>query len=114
MFSFILKHLQLTNASLLYTSFLASNLRDSLVGMATRCGLDGRGLIAERGMRFFSTPQRPDRLWSPPSLLSNGYLRLLLRRVKRLGRKADHSPPSSVVVNNDGTVTPLPPYVFMA
>jgi hypothetical protein len=31
------------------------------------------GLIPGRGKRFFSSPQRPDRLWDPPSLLSNGY-----------------------------------------
>jgi hypothetical protein len=26
-----------------------------------------------RGWEFFSSPPRPDRLWSPSSLLSNGY-----------------------------------------
>jgi len=26
-----------------------------------------------RGSEFFSSPLRPDRLWGPPSLLSNGY-----------------------------------------
>jgi hypothetical protein len=26
-----------------------------------------------RGWEFFSLPPRPDRLWGPPSLLSNGY-----------------------------------------
>jgi hypothetical protein len=31
---------------------------------------------------FFSLPPRPDRLWHPPSLLSNGY-QTLLSRVKR-------------------------------
>jgi hypothetical protein len=31
-----------------------------------------------RGKRFFSSPQRPDLLWGPPSLLSNGYRGLLL------------------------------------
>jgi hypothetical protein len=29
--------------------------------------------IPGRGKRFFSIPQRPDRLWDPPSLLPNGY-----------------------------------------
>jgi hypothetical protein len=43
------------------------------VSIAMGYWLDGRGLIIGRGKRFFSTPQRPDRLWSPPSLLSNGY-----------------------------------------
>jgi hypothetical protein len=33
-----------------------------------------QGSIPDRGKRFFSFPQRPDRLWGLPSLLSNGYL----------------------------------------
>jgi hypothetical protein len=46
--------------------------RDASVGIATGCGLDAPGSI--RGSaRFFSFPQRRDRLWGPPSLLSNGY-----------------------------------------
>jgi len=28
------------------------------------------------GVRNFSSPRRPDRLWSPPSFLLNGYRRL--------------------------------------
>jgi hypothetical protein len=35
--------------------------------------LDDRSSISGRGKRIFSTPQRPHRLWGPPSLLSNGY-----------------------------------------
>jgi len=26
-----------------------------------------------RGWEFFSSPPRPDRLWGPPIILSNGY-----------------------------------------
>jgi len=26
-----------------------------------------------RGWEFYASPPRPDRLWGPPSLLSNGY-----------------------------------------
>jgi hypothetical protein len=36
-------------------------------------GLDDRDSILDRGNKFFSSPQRPDPLWGPPSLLSNGY-----------------------------------------
>jgi hypothetical protein len=49
--------------------------RDSAVGIAAGYGLDDRGV----GVRFpvrsriFSSPLRPDRLWGPPNLLSNGY-----------------------------------------
>jgi len=43
---------------------------------------------------FFSSPPCPDRLWGPPSLLSNGYQVFFpWGLVKRLGREADHSPP---------------------
>jgi len=37
---------------------------------------------------YFSFPPHPDRPWSPPSLLE----------VKRPGRAADHTPPSSVEI----------------
>jgi hypothetical protein len=36
-------------------------------------GLDDRGSIPGRGKGFFLYPLCPDRLWGPPSLLSNGY-----------------------------------------
>jgi hypothetical protein len=51
--------------------------RDSSVGIATGYGLDSWGSIPSKGKRFFSILQRPDRLWNPPSFLSNGRLRLL-------------------------------------
>jgi hypothetical protein len=34
--------------------------------------------------------------------------------VKRLGREADHSPPTSAEVKDCGAIHPLPPYAFMA
>jgi len=36
--------------------------------------VDDRGSIPGRGEEFFSSLSRPDRLWSPPGLLSSGYL----------------------------------------
>jgi hypothetical protein len=53
--------------------------RDNSVGVATGYGLDGPGSIPSRVKIYFS-PQHPDRLWDPPSLLSNGYGGLLSRR----------------------------------
>jgi hypothetical protein len=49
--------------------------RDSSVGIATGYGLGDQGVRFEVpvGSRIFSSPRRPDRLWGPPNLLSNGY-----------------------------------------
>jgi hypothetical protein len=52
--------------------FSSSRNWDRSVGIATGYGLDGPGSIPGNA-RFFSSPQRPDRLWHPASLLSNGY-----------------------------------------
>jgi hypothetical protein len=51
-----------------------SGNRDSSVGVATGHGLDdrGAGVRVPVGSRIFSS-RRPDRLWGPPNLLSNGY-----------------------------------------
>ena len=68
--------------------------RDSIVGIATRYGLDGRGIQSQCG-RDFSHPSR--RALSPPSLLYSGY-RVSFPGVKRSGRGVDHPPPSSAEV----------------
>ena len=63
------------------------------VGIATDYGLKGPG--SNSGVARFSA--RPDRPWCPPSFLYNGY-RVFLGGKVRLGRDADHSPPSSAAV----------------
>jgi hypothetical protein len=45
----------------------------SSVSFVTDYGLDDRGSIPNRDRGFFFQPLRPDRLWGPRSLLSNGY-----------------------------------------
>jgi hypothetical protein len=47
--------------------------RDSSFGTATGYGLDDRGSISGGSCETFSSTPRPDWLWGPPSLLSNGY-----------------------------------------
>jgi hypothetical protein len=68
--------------------------------------LDGRNSISGGSQRFFASPQLPDRLWDPPSLIHNRY-RGSSPRVKRPVLEAD-SPPSSADVNKGGTVSQLP------
>jgi hypothetical protein len=86
--------------------------RESAVGTATRYGLDGRGIgvWVQVGSKILSSPRRPDRLWGPPSLLSNWYRGLLPRGVKRPRRKADHSPPISVEVIHGWVFASTPQY----
>jgi hypothetical protein len=66
----------------------------SVVGIATGYGLDGPGIESRWGEIFRTCPERP---WSPPSFLYNGY-RVFPGGKERPGRDADPSPPSSAVV----------------
>jgi hypothetical protein len=50
---------------------------------------------------FFFLPPRTDRLWGLHCLLSNGHHDFFSPVVKRPGREADHTPPSSAEVNDD-------------
>jgi hypothetical protein len=80
--------------------------RGSSVGIATGCGLDGQDSVLDKGNRLNSPPQRPDRLWSTPSLLSSGYWGFFPRGLKRQGREADHLCPYSAEVKNGGGAIP--------
>jgi hypothetical protein len=55
--------------------YLLLRSRDSAVGIPNGYGLDERGVgIRVSGeSRILSSVRRPDRLWGPPNLLSNGY-----------------------------------------
>jgi hypothetical protein len=81
--------------------FVAETSRDSSVGIPKGYGLGGRRSTSGRHKKFFSTSQRPDRIWCPPSLLflvTKGYL----PGAKWPGCEAEHSPPSNVEVKNSG------------
>jgi hypothetical protein len=75
------------------------------LGIATDYGLDDQGVRVRVpvGSRIFSSPQRPDGLWGPPSLLSNEYREALSPGIKRQVSEADHSPPASAWVKKDGS-----------
>jgi hypothetical protein len=88
---------------LLATSYFVScyyRSRDSAVGIAIGYGMDdpGVGVRVPVGSRIFSPPRRLNRLWG----------------VKRQGREADHSPPTSAEVKKTWIYTSTPPYALMA
>jgi len=80
-----------------------------LCGVAPGCGLNDRGFGSRREVGVFSSPPRPDRLWGPPSLLSNEYERLFPWGVERSAREADHSPLSSAEDRNTWSYISTPP-----
>jgi hypothetical protein len=65
----IISNYVINNMCVLYVKVI------STVGIATGYGLDYRevGVRVLVGSRIFTSPCRPDRLWSPPSLLYSGY-----------------------------------------
>jgi hypothetical protein len=77
--------------------------RVSSVGIVTGCRLDGWGSIFGKSKRFSSSSQGPDWLRCPPSILFNGY-RCSFSGVKRPGREADYSSPTSAKVNDGGGI----------
>jgi hypothetical protein len=70
-------------------------LRSFIIKFDSESGMEDQDSIFGRNK---DSPQRPDRLWDPSSLLSKEYRGLLPRGVKRPDREADHSPPSSAEV----------------
>jgi len=57
---------------------------------------------------MFSSPERPDRPWSPPSLLFNGYSDCFLG-LRQLACEYDLSPPSNIEVNRNKNYTSTSP-----
>jgi hypothetical protein len=73
--------------------------RDSALDITTGCGLDDLrfGVRAPVGSRILCFPQRPDRLWHQPNVLSDGY-RGLFPGGKAAGAWSCHSSPTSAEV----------------
>jgi hypothetical protein len=76
-----------------------------MIGTATGYGLEGRCSIPSGRKILFSIehslvpePTQPPTQWA---------LWALSLGIKRSGREADHSPPSSAVFKNGGTIRPL-------
>jgi hypothetical protein len=72
-----------------------------------QAGWSGVRFLAQA--RSFSSPKHLGWLCSPPSLLVNGYWKVISPGLKRLGREADHSFPSSAHVKNDRSYSSSPP-----
>jgi hypothetical protein len=102
-----------------FPSLLFTTVTKTCVGIAQlvwRLGyvLDDQGLPPGRGWESFCPPSRPDRLWGPPSHLSNGYQGLSLPGGKR-GRGVKLTTHLHLVLRSRmrGDIPPLPQYVFM-
>jgi hypothetical protein len=107
-FSFFLIMKCKCHFSILVLSLFRS--RDSEVGIATSYGLDGRsGRSSSLGRVknfLFSRSSRPAlRATQPPIQWVPG---ALSPGVKRPGREADHSPPTSAESRKCGSIQPLP------
>jgi len=71
--------------------------RDSVVGIATRYGLDGPGIESRKGRDFSAHVQTGP--WAYPASYTMGTASFW--RVKRPGRGVDHPPPSSAEVKEN-------------
>jgi hypothetical protein len=74
---------------------------------------ENRGSIPRKSRDFSLHSQCPDQPSDSRSLISNGYRGLLPAGLKRPGREADHSPPTSAEVKNTWNYTSISAYVFM-
>jgi hypothetical protein len=89
-----------------YTAPISLRRTNSSVGIPTGYGLDGRGSIPKREKIFLFSSVQTGSGTHPASypMDPGGFI----AGVKRLGREADHSPPSNAEVKNCVAIPPLP------
>jgi hypothetical protein len=87
--------------------------RDSSVGIATGYGLDDQGSSSPGRVKNFSHLHIIQTGSGVHPTYKMG-TESSFREVKRQGREADHSPPTSAEVKKMWIYTSTPPYVFMA
>jgi hypothetical protein len=95
------------------TRLLQHTWAGQLSGIALGYGLDGRGFESQQSLGIFLfavsipvlRPTQPRTQWVSGTIFLG---------VKRPGREADHSPPSSAEVKNTWSYTSVPQYAFMA
>jgi hypothetical protein len=98
--------------AVLWSALIFSYFRDCDISYRVpSVGWAVRNSNPRSSMRCFSSPESPARVWGPPSPLFNGY-RSSLRGVKRLGREADHSPPSGTKVKYEWSYSSDPLHAF--
>jgi hypothetical protein len=61
------------HSRLYYFIYEHASYKNSSLGIAMDCGLNGQCSIPGRGKRFLSAAQRSERLWGPPNFLPNVY-----------------------------------------
>jgi hypothetical protein len=91
--------------------FVTVRSRDGSLGIALDYGLGdrGSGTIPGGGWEYLSLPPRPDWLRGPTQAPIQWVPGAVSLAVKRPGREADHSPPSSADVKNAWSYNSTPP-----
>jgi hypothetical protein len=98
-----------------YTSALGNQQWPGwLGGLALSYRLDGRGFESRKGLGIFLLTTASRSALGPTKPPIQGVPGVLSLRVKRQGREADHSSPSSAEVKNSWSYTSTPQYAFMA
>jgi hypothetical protein len=86
---------------------------EKLSDIALDYGLDDRGFESWQGLGIFLFTTTSRTALGPTQPPIKWVLESLSLGVKRSGREADHSPPSSADVKNAWSYTSVPQYIFM-